>query len=244
MNKTLGIIIVLLVILGGAFYLSNNTVEKSDSNKSGKMKSTEGRVVFSVTDAAADMGAVSKITLKISKVEVHSAADGWVTVSTTPRTYSLLELNARNEFELLADVNVKANTYDQARLTTDGVSIQTTDGATHTAKLPSGVLKINTELAVRAGETSSMSFDFIANKSLHITGNGQYIFAPVIKAETKSNTNVEVNTNGIVEISGGRTDEVSNVGMDIDGSVKADFQIKAAEKLEIGTDNVIKLKLK
>ncbi len=241
MNKIIGIVLVAIVIIGGGIYLMNST-PKSDT-ATGEQKNTEGRVVFSVTDAAADMGIISEVNMKISKVEAHSAAEGWVTVSTTPRAYRLLSLNAKNDFELLADANMKAGTYDQVRLFVDAVTIDTTAGVSKTAKLPSNVLKINTELIVKEGTTSSVSFDFVANKSVHMTGNGTYIFAPVVKTETKSDTKVTVATNGIVSTTGGRVDEVNTVGMDVDGSVKADFNIKAADKLEIGTDNVIKIKL-
>ncbi len=238
MSKILGIVIGAIVIVGGAYFIMNSSAPKEETQKT----DAEGRVVFSVTDAAADMGAISEVNMKISKVEAHSALEGWVTVSTTPRTYKLLALNASSEFELLADVNMKVGTYDQVRLFVDAVTVETTAGVTKTAKLPSGVLKINTELTVKAGETSSVSFDFIANKSVHMTGNGTYIFAPVVKTETKSDAKVTVATNGIVSTTGGRIDDVNTVGMDIDGDVKVDFNIKAAEKLEIGSDNAIKIK--
>ncbi len=239
MNKILGIVIAAVVIIGGGYYLMNSP--KSDT-ASTEQKDAQGRVVFSVTDAAADMGVISEINMKISKVEAHSAADGWVTVSTTPRAYRLLSLNARNDFELLADGNMKVGTYDQVRLFVDAVTIDTTAGVTKAAKLPSGVLKINTELIVKEGTTSSVSFDFVADKSVHTTGNGTYIFAPVVKTEAKSDATVSIATNGIVEIDGGKTNNVNTVGMDLDGSVKVDFRIKSDAKLEVGSDNVIKIK--
>src|SRR5689334_4138599 len=52
----------------------------------------QGRAVFTVTDAAAEMTGVTAVQLTVNKLEVHSAAKGWVTVTTAPKTYDLLEL--------------------------------------------------------------------------------------------------------------------------------------------------------
>jgi hypothetical protein len=44
-----------------------------------------------------------------------------------------------------------------------------------------------------------------------------------------------------VSLLGGNTDKLNNVGMDIDGSVKVDFEIKADTKLDLDSNNVIKV---
>jgi len=213
----------------------------SETGQQDKTTNAEGRVVFSVTDVATDMSTISEINMKVSKVEMHSEASSWVTVSSTPKTYNLLSLNARSEFELLADVKAKAGTYNQVRLTVDSISVTTKGGATKTAKLPSGELKINTNLMVVADQTSSVSFDFLASKSLHMTGSGEYVFAPVVKTESRSNADVTVGTNSVVTIGGGKVDDENTSGMDIDGSVKINFEIKANQKLNIESTDKIKL---
>src|SRR6185503_18738850 len=102
MNKTIGIIVAIVVIIGGAYLIMAKTPKTSDTGSN-----TSGRVVFSVTDAAADMSTISEINMKVNKAEMHSTAEGWVTASTTPHTYSLLALNAENKSELLADIRAK-----------------------------------------------------------------------------------------------------------------------------------------
>src|SRR3989338_8533426 len=72
-------------------------------------QSTSGRAVFTMTDAAANMGAVTS-------VKVHSEAEGWVTVSSAQKTYDLLQLKAQDKQELLADIQLKEGTYNQLRL--------------------------------------------------------------------------------------------------------------------------------
>jgi hypothetical protein len=250
--KTLGIILGIIIVVGGAVYFMqrpanttnngadinyNNTDNTNDTGKA------DGRVVFSVTDAAADMGAVSEINMKVSSVDVHSAANGWANVSTTPRVYNLLDLNDRNESELLADTNIEAGSYDQVRMTVDSVAVKTKAGATKTAKLPSNTMTINANLVVNENATSSANFDFLADKSLYTATNGDYIFAPVVKTETRSNTTATVDSASVVSINGGNVDDTNTIGMDIDGSVKANFQLKSTDKLNIGTDNKINVSL-
>lgn len=255
MNKTIGIVIAVIVVLGAIFYFvrtpeTTTTPEAIPSTSSTTtttttttQETTQGRVVFSVTDAAADMSTISEINMKVNKVEMHSAAKGWMTVSTTPRTYSLLALNASNKSELLADVKAEVGTYDQVRLMVDSISVKTKAGATKVAKLPSGELKLNTTVVVKEDETASVNLDFLADKSLHTTGNGSYIFAPVVKTESKSSATVNVDATNNVTVSGGKVDDSSSSGMDVDGSVKLNFELKKDLKLNLGTDNNIKLEL-
>lgn len=247
MNKTIiGVIVVILIIVGGLTLLGREPATNTETNSSTAQQNNQavdsrGRVVFSVTDAAANMSTISEINMTVSRVDMHSSASGWTTVSSTPRTYNLLELKASGESKILADVNAKAETYDQVRLMVDSITVKTKAGTTKQAKLPSGELKINSKVVVNRDETSSVNFDFLADKSLHMTGNGQYIFAPVVKTEAKSDTQVAINADSTVDISGGRVDDESTSGMDVDGTVKLNFEIKGNQKLNIGSDNVIKL---
>ncbi len=246
-NKTLwGIVAVIVIILGIYFVstMSSNAPSTSSSTEENQNQTADagGRVVFSVTDAAVDMAAISQINMKINEIDVHSAASGWMTVSTTPETYSLLMLNAKNESDLLADATLAAGSYDQVRLTVDSVAVIGKNGTSKPAKLPSGELKINTNLIVNADKTTSANFDFMASKSLHTTGSGDYIFAPVVKTTTKSNADVSISAGNAVTVTNGNLDSSSSAGMDIDGSVKADFELDIDTKLNVDSNNkIIKL---
>lgn len=247
MNKIIGIIVVILVIVGGIYLFtqtSNISSTNSDTSTPNNTEgvTTQGRVVFSVTDAALDMNTISEISMKVNSVDVHSTTSGWTTVSTTSRVYNLLALNANNESQLLADINTEVGTYDQIRLMIDSISIKTKAGVFKEAKLPSGEIKINTNLVVNANTTSSVNFDFLADKSLHITGSGAYIFAPVVKTETKSNATVNVDIKNVVTVNNGHLDDTNTVGMDIDGNVKLNFQINSKQQLDLDSNNTIKIK--
>ncbi len=244
MNKTTGIILAVVIVIIGIILISRAPSSRERNAGVETSTSGNGRVIYSVTDAAADMGNVSEINMTISEVSTHSDASGWTTVSSTPHTYSLLDLRAKNESKLLADAKMKSGTYDQVRLKVDSIVVKTKDGVSHNAKMPSGELKLNTMLTVNDGSTSSMNFDFLADKSLHTTGNGEYIFAPVVKTEAKSSADVAIDAESKVTISGGHVDNTNTAGMDIDGSVKANFEINKNQKLNVDSNNAIKVDLK
>ncbi len=254
-NKTtMWVVIAVIVIVGGLYFATRSpstdvstTGSNTTTNTTGSttVKNTnpnaQGRVVMSVSDAAADMGNISSIELKLSKVELHSTTVGWVTVSSTPKTYSLLDLNKNKQAKLFADINTKVGTYDQARLTMESVRIKTTNGATKVAKLPSTQMTVATMLAVSEGNTSTINFDFLAKESTFITALGEYIFAPVVRTTTESSAHLTIDSNTVVSVSGGVIDDTSTSGMDIDGSVKINFRVDGTQKFQF--DNTGKIKI-
>ena len=197
----------------------------------------EGRAVFAITDAAANMSAVTSVMVTVDSVSVHSATEGWVTVSSEPQSFDLLKLKAEASQELLADVKLKEGTYQQLRLDISKVVV-VDDKGEHEAKLPSGELKIVGDLEVKANSTSTATFDFIADESLHMTGNGEYILAPVVKLETKEDAEVEVKADHKVKIKGGKVKASLKVGMDADGKVGVGLGISSKANVSIAQGKI------
>ena len=267
MNKTWLGIGLAVILVGGAFWFAggpgaqisqNSEVameEGADGNTKAGSQATSGkkstgtsgatpssgqaRVVFSVTDKAAEMSQISEINMTVNKLEVHKEGGAWTTVSTAVKTYSLLELSRTNEWKLWVDAKLAAGIYDQIRLNIDDITIKTRAGAIKTAKLPSGVLKINTRIVAKNATTSSVNMDFLAKESLHETGLGDYIFAPVLRIDSSSEANLTIATNGNVDVKSGRKELIHNLGMDIDGSIKAGFSINPQEALGIDVNGKI-----
>ena len=212
-----GILALLLLAVG---CVPPQQMEKAEEQAMEKQE--EGRVVFTITDAA---------------VRVHSATEGWVTVSSEAQTFDLLKLKAEGSQELLADVKLEEGTYQQLRLDISKVLVVDAEGE-HEAKLPSGELKIVGDLEVKANSTSTATFDFIADESLHLTGNGEYILAPVVQLETKTDAEVEVKANQKVEIKAGKVKTNIKVGMDAEGNVGAGVGIPAKAKVSIAQGKV------
>ena len=199
---------------------------------------TEGRVVFAVTDAAAGLENIDGIIVTTKEVRVQSAAKGWVTVSEETKSFDLLKLKESGSFALLTEANLEAGEYNQVRLSVSKVEvIEKSSGKISLAKLPSGDLKLVGKLVVEAGNESSVVLDFLADKSLHTTGQGSYIFAPVITLETKSNAEISIG-GGLVSIGGGKTDTNITIGMNESGEVGINVAIDAGANLEIVGDAI------
>ncbi len=192
----------------------------------------KGRVVFVMTDAAANMNSVTSVKVTVDSIKVHSAAKGWIEVSSADRTYDLLQLKAQGQSELIADVQLDEDTYNQIRLEISKVVVTDAQGE-HEAKLPSGELKINGNIVVEANSTATATFDFVADESLHVTGKGNYIMAPVIQLETKEDADVEIKSNNRVDIKGGKVNTNAKVGMDADGNVGVGVKIPADAEIMI-----------
>ncbi len=200
--------------------------------------SGEGRAVFTVTDAAADMGAVSQVNLTVDRVRVHSNASGWTTVSNEPQTYDLLALKASGTQKLLADVNLSAGNYTKMWLDVSNVVVVDDDGE-HDATLPSGTLRMQGAFTVEPGATATATFDFVADRSLHTTGEGEYILAPVVRVETRSNAEVNVDAESNVNIQGGDVVTDVTVGMDENGNVGVNLRIPANAQLGLSAAGAV-----
>jgi hypothetical protein len=177
----------------------------------------KGRVVMTVTDAAVNLGSVSSIKMTVDNIALHSDANGWIDVAAPKRTYDLVALKLSGNQALLADLSLLPARYDQMRLDISNVTVTDSNG-THNAKLPSGRLRLNGEIVVLENKIATVSFDFIADESLH-TANGKYIFAPVIQLESRTNGNAEITQDDKVYLSGGAVQTRSRVGMDTLGNL-------------------------
>jgi len=198
----------------------------------------DGRAVFVLTDAAADMGSVTNVSVTIDSIKVLNESGSWITVSATPQTYDLLKLKSTNTQVLLADYNLTQGTYNQVRLEISKVIVTDASGD-HVAKLPSGELKLVGKLIINGNSTSTVKFDFIADESLHITGEGTYIFAPVIKFETRQKAEVDTRFRENIRIINGNVDENKKEGMDINGNFGEGFRIRTDARFSIKGDKII-----
>lgn len=222
------------MVLGAVLFYS--TVNKSTTPTT----SAQGRVVVGISDAATAITGVTSIMMTVDKVEVQNSTEAWVTVSSVAKQYDLLALKQSGAVALLADINLPVGTYNQIRLTINKIEV-TASGKTQEAKLPSGTLKIVGRIVIEEGKTASVVLDFKADKSLHITGNGKYILAPVVNLQTKSDASVEEKSDATLKISGGKEEDEVNVGMDEKGEVKEDFELDDNAKIEIDSDDVIRV---
>ena len=227
MKKSYAVLIVLAVVVLVLFLVFGGGDTK------------QGKVVFAVTDDTAELKDISAINITINEISVHSEAKGWVVVSNATKEFDLLQLKSSGALELAAESNLAAGTYDQVRLNISKVVIIKA-GQSIEAKLPSNKLTLNGNLVVNADTTSTITFDFLADKSLHMTGNGKFILAPVVRLETKSGADVSFEGTK-VKISGGKVEDEKTQGMDENGKVKIGVRFEEDDDLD-EINGVIKVK--
>ena len=197
----------------------------------------EGRAVFTMTDDAANMDEVTSIKITVNSIKVLNESESWITVSNEQQTYDLLKLKSSGTQVLLAEYNLTPGTYNQIRLSISQIVVTDASGD-HMAKLPSGELKIVGKLVINENSTSTVKFDFIVDESLHLTGNGTYIFAPVVKLETRQRANVDLRFRENVRISDGKIDDDRKEGMDIEGNFGEGYHINENSRLVIKGDRI------
>jgi len=149
-----------------------------------------------------------------------------------------MQLKASGSSQILADVQIPAGTYSQVRLHVVSVMV-TKAGATTTAKLPSSELKLVGKLVVKADATASFNLDFMLDKSLHLTGSGMFILTPVIKLDSQSDAQVQINDTDKVKVESGTEEDSSTLGSNENGELKTDFQLNDNLKLDVtGTSTI------
>lgn len=239
------LIIGLIIILGVVGY--SMLKPNSGAYVIGAPLEGQGQVIVSVKDASVDMATISEISMTVNRAELHSIANGWTTVSAETKVFNLLDLKARDESALLTAINLAAGTYDQIRVTIGSIKVTTKDGVVSDAKLPSGQLQMSGNIVVTAGEVVSVNLDFLASASIHKTGTGLFVFAPVVHMEVRGNADVKISSNDgdknipeTVEIKDGEVKAEVDAGMDINGEMKNNFELKDDVKIKID-NGIIKL---
>ena len=160
----------------------------------------------------------------------------WVAVLNESKTYDLMQLTGIEE--LVSSADLGTGSYNIIRLQISEVKV-TLNGIEQTAKLPSGKIDINIAFATTANKSSIVKLDFNLNDSLHITGDGQIIMAPVIKVEVSGDVELNI-TDGKINRIRAEKEAENEVGMDENGSVGEGKRIRPELNLTIGDDGKIK----
>ena len=199
-----------------------------------------GDVVFAITDAAANMGEVTNLEVTVNQIRVRAEGGEWTIVSTETQTFDLLQLRATNTVQLMTQVQLQERNYDMVELNISDVAV-TNGSGTHTAMMINNRLQMECMLEVQTNTMTTASFDFIANESLYETTDGQYVFAPVIALQTRTQAEVQIRNNNEVDISGGTVRTNAQIGMNISGQMGEGLKIQTSAQLQISAGNVIQI---
>lgn len=143
-----------------------------------------GQVIMNLIDAPGDYDAVN---IEFLSVEAHIAygdsESEWMTLSTDSAMYNLLDY-ANGNSVVMANTLLPAGHYTQVRLMLGSGSNVVVDGQSYPLSIPSGEqsgLKFNHPFDLVEGAVYEATLDFDADKSIHVTGNGQYKMVPVVR---------------------------------------------------------------
>ena len=131
---------------------------------------------------------VEQYLVSLSSVEVHKAKVGkgspWITIAENPGTFDLAQLEGVEEF--LGSSVTDAGRYSQIRMHVAEVMLKIVDQTDLVAaRIPNGRIQIVRPFEVSAGKTTVLLLDFEGDKSLVVTGAGEYIFKPVCRWSAK-----------------------------------------------------------
>jgi hypothetical protein len=140
---------------------------------------------------------IEELEVSIGKVEVHADGD-WITLSETPKTFNLVEL--QDVEAVLAQADLSTGRYTQIRfeiLDANGII----NGQEVPVFVPSNTIKLVGLLRVDENQISVANIDFLLDKSVHKAGE-KYIFKPVIKLTTVTGVKIKARerNNNVEEI--------------------------------------------
>ena len=226
-NILTGIAALSLVLMTGCSLNSNSGV---------------GTLQVKMHDNAAEY---DEVNIFVERVEVNNTSgdDGWQTISEPNESYNILEL-INGQFEVIADAELEAGTYEQIRLVVsrDQNSV-VMDGQTYNLFVPSGAqtgVKLNINAEIEEGIQYVLLLDFDAGKSVVETGmatNPEFILQPVIRATPEavsgniggSVTPVEANA-AIYAIEGFNTSEADTLSTTYADEVTGEFLLVGLEE--------------
>ena len=160
-----------------------------------------GLLRVQLTDKPAEEYQAVYVTISAVRVHQSSSAgeqDGeWVELPVTAAMpVDLLTLRNGVLMEL-CQTQLAAGSYQQVRLVLTANSgstepynqyLVTADGEKHPLEVPSGTIKIVHGFSTAASQTTDLTLDFDASKSVVARGNGSYGLKPVIKATSSTST--------------------------------------------------------
>lgn len=178
----------------------------------------KGKLYLGIKDKAIGISEIKSIKLSISAIHLVNQKEEIIEIPAENEEFDLIDLKNSGITELLASEEIPTGTYKELRLFVREVSVNK-GGEENKAKLPSNALKLKGDIIIEKDKTTTTITDFLADKSLHVTGQGRIIFAPVIKYEVQTDTTAQIN--GKQLLTGTGIPRISKlVGMNTNGDIE------------------------
>ena len=192
---------------------------ESTAPSSPSTKAEMGRLILTITDDTVPIQDVSSVLFIMSSLSARNANAKWIPLSAQTYTYDLLQLKRDGKQELVFDINIPVNTYNQLSLVVDSVVI-IKNGIAQTAKLPSNTVYIPISLPLRSNQIAAIALDIAADKSIHTTNTGRFIFAPVVDVNVLGEIQTVQKSGSKVEFFNGLPKFIGSYGMDEAGTMQ------------------------
>ncbi len=144
----------------------------------------QGQIKITMVDAPAGFDQVNVV---VTRVEVHKSgsdsSSGWLVINNNIATYDLITLR-NGASVILGNHSLDAGHYTQIRLIIGTGSNVVVNGVPYPLEIPSGQqtgVKLNHSFDIQSGLLYELLLDFDAERSIVVTGNGQYKLKPVIR---------------------------------------------------------------
>ena len=156
----------------------------SDQTTNAPADDQNGAIKLYLVDSPAELDSV---VICVTRVEVHKSGSdstsGWFIINDSTRYFDLLLLT-NGASTVLGDTTLAPGKYTQIRLIIGSGSYIIDQGIKHDLEIPSGSqsgLKLNHQFTIEPGKLYELILDFNVEKSILITGNGQYKLKPTIR---------------------------------------------------------------
>ncbi len=174
---------ILFVLLVALWQCSENNLTEPPTNGG------EGSIRLILIDSPSTLDSV---VICFSRVEVHKSGSdttegSWSVINDSLRYIDLLLLQ-NGASAVLGDTSLSAGKYTQIRLIVEDSNYVMENGIKYPLAIPSGTqtgIKLNHSFEIENGKLYELYLDFNVDKSIIITGNGQYKLKPTIRVVPK-----------------------------------------------------------
>jgi len=174
---------ILFVLLIALWQCSENNLTESPTNGG------EGSIRLILIDSPSTLDSV---VICFSRVEVHKSGSdttegSWSVINDSLRYIDILLLQ-NGASAVLGDTSLSAGKYTQIRLIVEDSNYVMENGIKYPLAIPSGTqtgIKLNHSFEIENGKLYELYLDFNVDKSIIITGNGQYKLKPTIRVVPK-----------------------------------------------------------
>jgi len=173
---------ILFVLLIALWQCSENNIAEPPS---GGDVTSKGSIRVILIDSPSTLDSV---VICVSRVEVHKSGSdttegSWSVINDSLRYFDILLLQ-NGASAVLGDTSLSAGKYTQIRLIVEDNNYVVDNGIKYPLTIPSGTqtgIKLNHSFEIESGKLYELYLDFNVDKSIIITGNGQYKLKPTIR---------------------------------------------------------------